>query len=88
MKFLMRISREAGKPLFIGEVGQTPKARLADQFRQVETLLRLIQENGVQLSALWNYDFEHEDQAWCNITPTNARSGMLELLKQQNTTGK
>jgi hypothetical protein len=84
MKFLMKISREAGKPLFIGEFGQTPKVQLADQFQQVETLLRLIKENGVQLSALWNYDFEHEDQAWCNITPTNERSGMLNGLKNVN----
>lgn len=87
MKFLMETSREAGKPLFIGEFGQAPNPALpvSDQFQQVETLLRLIQENGVQLSALWNYDFEHQDQRHCNITASNERAGMLELLKKINT---
>lgn len=86
MAFLMDISREAGKPLFIGEFGQAPNPSLpvADQFRQVETMLSLIQTNKVQLSALWNYDFENEDQTHCNITEANERADMLDLLQKTN----
>lgn len=86
MKFLAEISRESGKPLFLGEFGQAPDRSLPvkEQIRQVEYLLALIQKNNVPLSVLWNYDFEHEDQMHCNITGINERVGLLNLLKGAN----
>jgi hypothetical protein len=87
MAFLMKISAQAGKPLFIGEFGQTadPSLSVEKQYLQLNEMLRMIVQNHVQLSALWNFDFEHKDQNHCNITATNERAGMLELLKRINT---
>jgi hypothetical protein len=86
MKFIMEISQRTKKPLFIGEFGQAPDPALPveGQIRQVETMLQLIAKNRVQLSALWNYDFDDPQQKHCNITPANDRARMLEMLREMN----
>ncbi|MGE4489924.1 MAG: cellulase family glycosylhydrolase [Kiritimatiellales bacterium] len=85
MKLLMEISREAGKPLWIGEFGPVNRARSpAEERQQFETMLGLIESNQVPLSALWNFDFEHKDQVIWNITTTNRRAYMLDALRNAN----
>ncbi len=83
--FMMEISRESGKPLFVGEFGPAPKDKtLEEERRQFELLLDLMVKNEVPLSALWNFDFEHVDQKHFNITENNHRAYMLGALQEAN----
>ncbi len=84
--FLMKISRQVKKPLFLGEFGQAPDPKLPveKQIAQVEKMVELIRKNRVQLAALWNYDFADPEQSHCNITATNERAHLLDLLEQVN----
>ena len=83
--FMMEISRESGKPLFVGEFGPAPKDKtLEEERRQFELLLDLMVKNEVPLSALWNFDFEHIDQGHFNITENNHRAYMLDALREAN----
>jgi len=85
VSFMMEISRRANKPLFIGEFGPQPKDKtLEEERRQFELLLDLMVKNEVPLSALWNFDFKHVDQARFNITEDNHRAYMLDALQQAN----
>jgi len=83
--FMMEISRRADKPLWIGEFGPSGKEKSRDEERrQFEFLLNLMMENNVPLSALWNFDFEHENQEHWNITADNHRAYMLDALQKAN----
>jgi endo-1,4-beta-mannosidase len=85
MAFMMEIAEETCKPLFIGEFGPANRDNTREQEReQFEAVLGLILENQVPLSALWNFDFEHEDQVRWNITDDNHRAYMLDAIQQAN----
>jgi hypothetical protein len=81
MEFLMEIARDADKPLFVGEFGQDKVDSAEQRIQQAEEMMRIILKNKVQLAALWNYDFEHADQVFCNITETNEHSVLLKKLQ-------
>lgn len=84
--FLMQISRDSGKPLFIGEFGQEPSdaVPVEDQFRQVGEILQWITRYQVPLSALWNYDLDHPHHRHFNITEKNERADFLKMLRDTN----
>jgi len=85
MGFMMEIARLTGKPLFVGEFGPDGKEKTnEEERRQFEFLLGLLMTNQVQLSALWNFDFEHRNQVRYNVTIGNHRSYMLEALREAN----
>ncbi|WDE97686.1 cellulase family glycosylhydrolase [Lentisphaera profundi] len=85
LALMMDISRKVGKPLWIGEFGQngTPKS-LQEEKRQFDYLLNLIIKEDVPLSALWNFDYKHEDQTAWNISEQNHRAYMLKAIQQAN----
>ena len=92
---VLRVSRETGKPLFIGEFG------VADAFdfdvpgdgdpdntdaERLRFLLDLYLEREVPLAALWVYDRltpPADDLGW-TVTPTNGRAYQLDLLTEYN----
>jgi hypothetical protein len=83
--FMMEIARLTGKPLFVGEFGPDGKEKTnEEERRQFEFLLGLLMTNQVQLSALWNFDFEHQNQVRYNVTTGNHRAYMLEALRKAN----
>ena len=85
LQFMMKTARTSGKPLYIGEFGPdgTEKSQKEEQ-RQFEFMLGLMVTNQVQLSALWNFDFEDPAQIHWNITDKNHRAYMLDALKDTN----
>ena len=85
MEFMMKISHNSKKPLFVGEFGPQPRDKtLKEERRQFEFLLDLMVTNKVPMSALWNFDFEHVDQGKWNITEDNHRAYMLDALQEAN----
>ena len=83
--FMMEIARLTGKPLFVGEFGPDGKEKTnEEEKRQFEFLLGLLVTNQVQLSALWNFDFEHQNQVRWNVTKDNHRAYMLAALREAN----
>lgn len=83
---LMSISKDCAKPLYVGEFGVDAKKgkSFEDEKAQFETMLKVLQEQQVTLSALWNFDFEHEDQVQFNVTAENHRKYMLKALQDAN----
>jgi hypothetical protein len=85
MAFMMEIAQRTGKPLFVGEFGPDGKEKTnEEERRQFEFLLELMVTNQVQMSAVWNFDFEHPNQIRWNITKDNHRAYMLEALRKAN----
>ena len=85
IEFMMQIAEKENKPLWIGEFGVDGTDKTIEEERkQFEFLINLMLEHEVHLSALWNFDFGHEDQTQWNITPDNHRSYMLEALRDAN----
>jgi hypothetical protein len=85
LEFMMKTARSSGKPLYIGEFGAAAKEKTEEEERrQFELMLGLLVTNQVQLSALWNFDFEDPDQVLWNITEKNHRAYMLEALRTAN----
>jgi hypothetical protein len=81
---LLALSKESGKPLWLGEFGASPKAPLAERRRQTEAWVALIEEKRVPLSALWVFDTLNQDvQAW-NVTAKNDNAWALTLLRDAN----
>mgnify|MGYP001219923020 FL=1 len=82
----MRAASSAGKGLFVGEFGaeDDPKHPDPDMPRkEVEAMIAAIEATGVPLAAIWNYDLPAQEQS-INITPTNKRAYLLDLLKEAN----
>jgi hypothetical protein len=85
MGLMMEIARLTGKPLFVGEFGPDGKEKTnEEEQRQFEYVLNLLVTNQVQLAALWNFDFEHQNQVRWNVTKDNHRAYMLEALQKAN----
>lgn len=83
IKHCNKIANIEGKPLFIGEFGapiQMGKEKEKEFFFRVVNSIR---ENSIPLSALWVYDFDHQNADW-NVTHENQRSYMLDAIKQLN----
>lgn len=76
------LSRQLGKPLFIGEFGvpgaMTDDAR--DQFRQT---LDALEVHDVPLAALWVFDFEWQAKEW-SVTADNFRREQLQGIAERN----
>lgn len=75
-------SQSLRKPLFVGEFGVpgplTSQSRL--KFRE---MLNAIEAQAVPLSALWVYGYPGQDADW-NVTATNGRSELLDLISEAN----
>lgn len=89
---MMRISRELGKPLFVGEfcasddwLGEAKEDM--DHVDDVEEAFRervnAIVDNKVPLSAVWVYDLPQQD-ASCSITFDNHRAYMIDEIVKAN----
>jgi endo-1,4-beta-mannosidase len=83
IKNIQKFSLKVKKPLFIGEFG-APRSMGKDKERHCfEELLRAIEINNVPLAAFWVFDFKQQDNDW-NVTFTNDRAYMIELVRQAN----
>ena len=75
-----QISRDLGKPFFLGEVGVGgPSRRGAGSLSEV---LEVITDADVDLAAVWVFDFAAQPE-W-NITATNDRSWQLQAVAAAN----
>jgi len=82
---LKKVAQEKRVPIFIGEFGLAEDSKLAqDQIKERFTqLLNAIEQGGIDLSAVWVYDFPGQKDTW-NITFTNPRAYMLEEVIAAN----
>jgi len=77
------VSATAGKPLFVGEFGIPVESSGGHERKAFKELLTAIETHDVPLSALWVFDFPHQDKAW-NVTFENDRAWMLALISEAN----
>lgn len=78
----MALSRQCGKPLFIGEFGVAGDMSDATQ-RQFRAWLEALDTNGVTLAALWVFDFAGQAKDW-SVTAENSRREQLRLIGEMN----
>ena len=71
-----RRTREAGKPLFLGEFPVRNPA-------QAQEYIRAIEENHVPLAAFWTFDNSRQEETM-NVTFENSRSFALDLVVKAN----
>lgn len=76
------LSRQLGKPIFIGEFGVPDPVADKDQ-RQFRKWLGVLESYGVPFAALWVFDFAGQAKDW-NVTAENARREQLRLIAEQN----
>jgi hypothetical protein len=73
------LAHDTGKPLFLGAFG-VPDGPAVKQ--ELAGVLRTVEDAGVDLAALWVYDYRGESE-W-NVTATNARSWQLDVIAAAN----
>ncbi|MFO7736359.1 MAG: cellulase family glycosylhydrolase [bacterium] len=79
-----KYSLEMKKPLTIGEFGANRDLGDPGQMNRVDEFFYAIEQNHVQLSAIWVYDFDNQEPEGWNITFENDRSEMLEKIVSIN----
>ena len=88
-------SEAVGKPICIGEFGAKEDYTFMDNGIEItitkdklfQDRINSIVKHKIQLSALWVYDFDGQDEAsgnFWNCTFTNSRSYMLDAIKKAN----
>jgi cellulase (glycosyl hydrolase family 5) len=84
----VRAARKQHMATFLGEFGANDGAEGAAGARRIqEAFLQSIVRNGVDLAAVWVFDrvvSNDANTAGWNITPTNGRSYLLDLIRQAN----
>ncbi len=80
LAWLMEVSRELKKPVFVGEFGA--QNATAAQVTKFHRLLKAITDAGVPLAALWV--FELKQQPDFTVVPDGARAYQLEALRDWN----
>lgn len=78
----MRLGRSVKKPVFVGEFG-VPGRPLPEQREKFTALLNQLDQAGVNLAALWVYDFNAQMADW-NVTAANLRRVQLEEVAALN----
>lgn len=80
-------AKAAGKALFIGEFGAHDDERATREEARVhnELLFKALLELEVPLANYWVYDFTQQD-SFINVTSTNHRSYVLDMLRDANET--
>ena len=84
--FSQEVCRQAGKVLFVGEFGactDVPSEDKESVRRRLNQMMAAVELSEVPLAALWVYDLGQQEDTW-NVTPTNSRAYMLDLLSQAN----
>ena len=81
---IQRMSVNAGKPLFIGEFGVPKELEPGKARSTFEEFLAAIETCRVPLAAFWVFDLSQQEKDW-NITFTNERSYMIDLVAKANT---
>jgi hypothetical protein len=81
MAKMMVFSKRAGKPLFVGEFHGG--GGHADDKAEIQKRIDAIVDNNVQLSAYWVYNY-NPAEADCNITFTNTRSFVFNMIHKAN----
>ncbi len=83
LKVSMEASKEAKKPLFVGEFG-APDSKGPEVARaRFAALLNAIEQDGVPFAALWDYGRSGHNDSY-NVTATNSRSYQLQMIKEAN----
>jgi lysophospholipase L1-like esterase len=78
----VRNARKRNKPVWCGEFGA---AACGDGERQMALrMFRIIRENQIELSALWNFVPNGEFQRDADVSPSNDRAWMLSEIKEFN----
>ena len=84
IKLMQEFSRQAGKPLFIGEFGAARQTGTrAEQQALFAEMLAAITGERVPLSAFWVFELAHQEKDW-NVTTANDRAWMLAAVAQAN----
>ncbi len=78
-----QIGLSARKPVFVEEFGPIGPDREAGN-QQFRDLLQAIEQSGVPLAALWNFDMRVSSNAW-NLTFENQNAWMLKEIADANT---
>jgi len=78
----VRNSHGRGKPVWCGEFGAGACGK--GETGMVQRMFRMIQENHIELSALWNFVPSGTFQSDADITPDNQRTWMLSEIKRFN----
>lgn len=75
----MQVSKQAHRPLFVGEFGAPgPREKSEAEFSK---LLSAIESEGVPLAALWTFGGQQDDYS---VSPDSARAYQLEALTEAN----
>jgi len=80
---LHTISARANQPLFIGEFGAPSTLGTDQEKARFIELLTAIESSQVPLAAFWVFDHPRQNADW-NVTSTNDRSYMLQLIADAN----
>lgn len=81
----MAACASAGMALFVGEFGASTGDSAGDEQAKAEfvEMVSAIEAAAVPLAAVWVFDFPHQDTT-CNITRTNKRAYMLDIISKAN----
>lgn len=82
LKKLMKVSKKAKKPLFVGEFGAGEDQGHEAAKQSFERLITAIDKERVPLAAVWVFDLSN--QPTNTITPTNERSYQLDRIQEIN----
>jgi hypothetical protein len=83
VKIISTVSKNAGKPVFVGEFGVTAALDYERQKKVFAELLSAIESQKIPLAALWVYDFTGQANEW-NVTFDNERFYMLTQIADVN----
>jgi len=89
LSLCMDAAKRSGKSLFVGEFGASHAGEHGgpeEARKQNREIIAAIDRCRVPLAALWVYDYSRD--AAFNVTPTNERSYLLDLLQQANLRGR
>ena len=79
---LVGISRADSKIIWCGELGMPGTDEAArDMFFR---MMHAVEENEIEISAIWNFKPQGTFQADWDISPTNERAYMLDAVKELN----
>lgn len=85
-RLVRKCSKQLGKQVFVGEFGVGEKDGFGRQDGvkgSFQKLSSALVENEIYLSALWVYDFSHQEGSY-NVTEKNARAYQLEEVRTIN----
>ncbi|MFZ4776248.1 MAG: hypothetical protein ACOYM3_12825, partial [Terrimicrobiaceae bacterium] len=83
VKAVVQEAHRHGRVVWCGEFGAESSG--PQERQMVQRMLHTLKENGVELSALWNFNLPGKTfQKGIDVTPTNERAWMLSEIRKFN----